>query len=136
MARVYGRGKGQAQMILGWPYSFVAALEPGRSSWTALLDAVRLGPHEDPTLVTTEQIREVIDRLRSAGHCNDGDANILIVLDAGYDVTRLAFLLADLPVELLGRLRSDRVFRFPAPPRQPGTIGRPPQHGPEFALSD
>jgi hypothetical protein len=33
----YGRGKGQAQMIPGWPYSFVAALEPGRTSWTAIL---------------------------------------------------------------------------------------------------
>ena len=31
-------------MIPGWPYSFVAALEPGRTSWTAVLDAVRLGP--------------------------------------------------------------------------------------------
>jgi hypothetical protein len=41
---VYGRGKGQAQMIPGWPYSVVAALEPGRTSWTAVLDAVRLGP--------------------------------------------------------------------------------------------
>ena len=30
-------------MIPGWPYSIVAALEPGRTSWTALLDAVRLG---------------------------------------------------------------------------------------------
>jgi hypothetical protein len=30
---VYGRGKGQAQMIPGWPYSVVAALEPGRTSW-------------------------------------------------------------------------------------------------------
>ena len=29
---VHGRGKGQAQMIPGWPYSFVAALETGRSS--------------------------------------------------------------------------------------------------------
>jgi hypothetical protein len=27
---VYGRGKGQAQMIPGWPYSVIAALEPGR----------------------------------------------------------------------------------------------------------
>jgi len=27
------------------------------------------------------------------------------VFDAGYDVTRLAWLLADLPVELLGRGR-------------------------------
>ena len=44
---VHGRGKGQAQMIPGWPYSFVAALEPGRSSWTAVLDAVRLGPADD-----------------------------------------------------------------------------------------
>ena len=44
---VYGRGKGQAQMIPGWPYSVVAALEPGRTSWTAVLDAVRLGPEDD-----------------------------------------------------------------------------------------
>jgi hypothetical protein len=41
---VYGRGRGQSQRIPGWPYSFVAALEPGRTSWTALLDAARLGP--------------------------------------------------------------------------------------------
>ena len=34
---VYGRGKGQAQMIPGWPYSVIAALEPGRTSWTAAL---------------------------------------------------------------------------------------------------
>jgi len=36
---VYGRGKGQAQVIRDWPYSFVAAREAGRTSWTALLDA-------------------------------------------------------------------------------------------------
>ncbi|MGQ0777674.1 MAG: hypothetical protein ACT4NY_25245 [Pseudonocardiales bacterium] len=28
------------------------------------------------------------------------------------------------------------MLRFPAPPRPPGTTGRPPRHGPEFALSD
>src|SRR5450755_4761210 len=33
---VYARGKGQAQMIPGWPYSVVAVLEPGRTSWTAV----------------------------------------------------------------------------------------------------
>src|SRR5882757_7869282 len=109
---VYGRGKGQAQMIPGWPYSFVAALEPGRTSWTALLDVVRLGPCDDATEVTATQVREVIERLGQAGHHQPGDPDILIVFDAGYDVTRLAFLLADLPVELLGRLRSDRVFYF------------------------
>ena len=36
-------------VIPGWPYSVVAALEPGRSSWTALLDAVGLGPADDET---------------------------------------------------------------------------------------
>jgi DDE superfamily endonuclease len=41
---VYGRAKNQPQLIPGWPYSVVAALESGRTCWTAVLDAVRLGP--------------------------------------------------------------------------------------------
>jgi hypothetical protein len=132
---VYGRGKGQAQMIPGWPYSVVAALEPGRTSWTAVLDAVRLGPGDDHTEVTATQVRDVVARLAGAGHHREGDPDILVVVDAGYDVTRLAFLLADLPVELLGRLRSDRVLYFPAPPH-PGGRGRPARHGGEFKLAD
>ncbi len=39
----YGRGKDEHRMIPGGPYSIVAALETGRTSWTALLDpAARL----------------------------------------------------------------------------------------------
>jgi DDE superfamily endonuclease len=133
---VYGRGKGQAQMIPGWPYSVVAALEPGRTSWTAVLDALRLGPDDDETEVTAVQVREVITRLIQAGNWRDGDPPVLVVFDAGYDVTRLAWLLADLPAELLGRLRSDRVMQLPVPPRQPGTRGRPRKHGGQLALSD
>jgi len=131
----YGRGRGPAQMIPGWPYSVVAALETGRTSWTALLDAVRLGPGQDATAVTAMQVREVIARLRAAGQHQDGDPDILVVFDAGYDVCRLAFLLAELPVELLGRLRSDRVLCFPAPDRDAATVGRPPRHGAAFALA-
>jgi DDE superfamily endonuclease len=133
---VYGRGKGQAQMIPGWPYSVIAALEPGRTCWTAVLDAVRLGPDDDETEVTAAQVRDVVTRLIEAGHWREGDPPILVVCDAGYDVTRLAWLLADLPVEMLGRLRSDRVMWLPAPPRVPGTNGRPRKHGRELALSD
>ncbi|MGF7234091.1 MAG: NF041680 family putative transposase [Frankia sp.] len=132
----YGRGKGNAQLIPGWPYSFVAALEPGRSSWTAPLDAVRLGPADDATTVTARQLRELVVRLIAAGQWKPGDPDILIVCDAGYDVTRLAWLLADLPVEWCGRLRSDRVFRLPVPPRPAKADGRPPRHGPEFRLTD
>ena len=127
---VYGRGKGQAQMIPGWPYSVIAALEPGRTSWTAVLDAVRLGPDDDETEVTAVQVREVVTRLVAAGHWREGDLRILVAFDAGYDVTRLAWLLADLPVELLGRLRSDRVMWLPAPPRRPRDERPAPQARP------
>src|SRR5690242_14709058 len=87
---VYGRGKGQAQMIPGWPYSVIAALEPGRTSWTVVLDAVRPGPDDDEALVTAGQVRDVITRLTGAGHWRDGDPRILVIFDAGYDVPRLA----------------------------------------------
>jgi hypothetical protein len=133
---VYGRGKGQAQMIPGWPYSVVAALETGRTSWTAVLDAVRLGPHDDTAQVTAAQVRQLVGRLIQAGQWQPADPDILLVCDAGYDTARLAFLLADLPVEVLGRLRADRVLRLPAPPRLPATNGRPPKHGGEFHLAD
>jgi DDE superfamily endonuclease len=99
---VYGRGKGQAQMIPGWPYSVIAALEPGRTSWTAVLDAVRLGPDDDQAAVTAAQVRDVVARLIAAGHWREGDPAILVIFDAGYDVTRLAYLLADLPWNLSG----------------------------------
>jgi hypothetical protein len=132
----YARGKGNAQMIPGWPYSVVAALEPGRTSWTLPLDAVRLGPADDATEVTAAQVRQVAERIIAAGHWRDGDPDILVVFDAGYDLTKLAWLLAGLPVEILGRLRSDRVMYFPAPPRAPGRNGRPSRHGPALRLSD
>jgi hypothetical protein len=129
---VYGRGKGQAQMIPGWPYSVTAA--PGRTSWTAVLDAVRPGPDDDETEVTAGQVRDVVTRLIAAGHHKEGDPDVLVVFDAGHEVGRLAFLLADLPAELPGRLRSDRVLYFPAPPRRAGP-GRPSRHGTEFRLA-
>jgi hypothetical protein len=131
---VYGRGKNAAQLIPGWPYSFVAALEPGRTSWTGMLDAVRLGPLDDQTEVTARQVREVVERLREARQWSEGDPPILVVFDAGYDLTRLAWLLRDVPVIVAGRLKSDRVFHLPVPSRQPGQVGRPARHGPTIDL--
>ena len=52
-------------------------------------------------------------------------------------VTRLAWLLADLPVDLLGRLRSDRATAAARVLlRQPGTMGLRRKHGGELALAD
>jgi hypothetical protein len=101
-------------MIPGWPYSVVAALEPGRTSRTAVLDAVRLGPDDDEAEVTAAQVREVITRLIEAGHWREGYPPVLVIFDAGYDSMRLAYQLAGLPVEVLGRLRSDRCCISPS----------------------
>jgi hypothetical protein len=125
---VAGRGKNAGSVVPGWPYSVVAALGPGPSSWAAPLDAARTGPGDDELEVTAAQLRDVVTRLITAGHRQDGDPPVLAAMDAGYNVTRLAFLLADLPLVLVARVRSGRVFyRDPAPgPRGPGM---PPRHG-------
>ncbi|MFE5159582.1 NF041680 family putative transposase [Streptomyces sp. NPDC056697] len=133
----FGRGEGKHQMVPGWPYSVVAALESGRTSWTAVLDAVRLEPGADVAAVTAVQLREVVERLVAAGQWQEGDPEVLVVLDAGYDAPRIAHMLAGLPVEILGRLRSDRVMRRPTPPRvYDPKGGRPPKHGGEFVFGD
>lgn len=134
---VYGRAKSASQFIPGWPYSFVAVLEPGRTSWTTVLDVVRLGPADDATAVTAAQLREVVERLIAAGQWSPGDPDIVIVSDAGYDAPRMAHLLASLPVAVLGRMRSDRVMRKPVtvPWISSPQGGRPPKHGKEFRFA-
>lgn len=77
-------------MIPGWPYSFVAALEPGAIFWTALQGVVRLRPGDDATAITADQLRSVVDRLIATGQQQPTDPDVLVVMDAGYDVIRLA----------------------------------------------
>ncbi|MDH6436625.1 hypothetical protein M2158_005166 [Streptomyces sp. SAI-144] len=71
------------------------------------------------------------------GRWHVGDRDILVVFDAGYDAPRMAYLLEGLPVEVLGRMRTDRVMRKPVPvpwiSRPQG--GRPPKHGKEFRFA-
>lgn len=134
LCHTYGRCKDRHIPVPGWPYSVVGALEPGRSSWTAPLDVRRLAPGEDAAAVTARQLRDLAERLVAAGQWQAGDPDVLVVADAGYDAPRLAFLPRDLPVQVLARMRSDRVLRRAAPPRLPGTSGRPPRHGGKFAF--
>lgn len=129
------RCDGVRQTIPGWPYQVAAALGGGRSSWTGPLDAVRLGPEDDPTEVTAAQIRDLVARLERAGQWRPGDLPVLFVLDSGYDIVRLTWLLREEPVRLLGRIRADRVMRAPAGKRRGTHPGRPPRHGAEFRLA-
>jgi hypothetical protein len=91
---------------------------------------------QDAAIVTAAQLRQIIERLVAAGQWRPGDPDIWIVADAGYDGPRLAHLLAGLPVQVLVRMRSDRVLRRAAPPHAPGTRGRPRRHGGEFVFGD
>jgi hypothetical protein len=125
------------------PSSFPAGRTRSSRRWrwaprpgAQILDAVRLGPADDATAVTAAQLRDLVERLITAGQWQPGEPDIVIVTDAGYDVTRLAWVLRDLPVELIGRIRSDRVMRLPKPPRAYDPKGgRPPKHGPEFRFA-
>ncbi len=134
LCHTYGRGKDQHVPVPGWPYSIVCALEPGRSSWTAPLDALRLAPGDDTATVTARKLRDLVERLTTAGQRQTGTPDVLVIADAGYDAPRLAHLLRDLPVQVPARMRSDRVLRRPAPPRKPHTRGRPARHCGEFVF--
>jgi hypothetical protein len=136
LCHVHGRGRNAGQVVPGWPYSFVAALGPGPSSWAVLLDAARLRPGDDDCEVTAAQLREVLGRLAAAGHWKDGDPEVIIVMDAGYAVTRLELLLRDLPVILVARVRSTRVYRRPAPPRAPRSRGVQARYGEPVKCAD
>ncbi|MGW1170721.1 transposase [Streptomyces sp. NPDC001153] len=100
----------------------MAALETGRTSWTAVLDAVRLDPGADVAAVTAVQLREVVERLVAAGQWKQGDPNVLVVLDAEYDPPRIAHLLGDLPPFAMPELYEPRLpLLAPTAP----TAGRP-----------
>jgi hypothetical protein len=82
----------------------------------------------------------VVEDLIEMGRWHAGDRNILIVFDAGYDAPRMAHLLTNLPVEVLGRMRSDRVMRRPTPTLKEYALaypqgGRPPKNGKEFRFA-
>jgi hypothetical protein len=123
------RCDGVRQTIPGWPYQVAAALGGGRTSWTGVLDVIRLGPNDDATEVTAAQILALLGRLREAGQWREGEPEVLFVLDSGYDIVRLTWLLRNEPVRLLGRIRADRVMHHPAGRRKGPTKGRGPRHG-------
>lgn len=76
---VYGRsGRSSDQFVPGWPYSFIAALESGRTSWCQILDALRLGPADDVAKTTADRVRRLVEDLIDMGRWKAGDRDILI----------------------------------------------------------
>jgi hypothetical protein len=117
-------------IVAGWAFQWICQLSFARDSWTAPVDARRLHPLEDTDKTAAAQVRALLARLPPSTQPP------LVVFDAGYDSAQLSLDLAEAPVAVLVRLRSDRCFYADPPPPAAGRIGRPRRHGAKFAFAD
>jgi len=118
---------GDGAAVAGWAFQWLAQLSFSPDSWTAPQDQVRAGAGGDATRQAARQIVAHAGRLRA-----DGETRIpLYVLDAGYDEAPLTWDLREHldQVQILVRLRNDRVLYRDPPPRVPHKAGRPRKHG-------
>jgi DDE superfamily endonuclease len=120
-------------IVAGWSYQWISQLNWEADSWTAPMDAVRLDPHPEAPgaeQVAAAQIRTLLKRLGPT------EAVPLFAFDGGYDPVQLSVELAGTRAQTLTRVKSSRVFHFPAPPRTPGRSGAPRRHGAKFRCQD
>ena len=114
-------------IIAGWAFQWIAQLGFARDSWTAPVDARRLHPLDDTDHTAAVQVRTLLERLPACGSVP------WFVFDGGYDSAQLSLDLAEVPVAVLVRLRSDRCFYADPPPQAHSPMGgRPRRHGAKF----
>jgi hypothetical protein len=135
LSMVQVRGAGGDRFLPGWPISLLVGLSWGACSWVDPLDARRIAQGGDHTGVLIAQVKALLADLEAAGRCGPGTVAPLVMFDSGYPATLIAHALADRRVQVLGRVRADRVFYFPPPPPEPGR-GRPARHGARFVCAD
>ena len=136
MVMVQVRGAGGDRYLPGWPLSVLTGLHWGSSSWVDAIEARRLRPGEDHAGATVAQVSDLLGDLAATGKWKPGDPPPLVLPDAGYPATSISWALAGQPVQVLVRLRSDRVFHGDPPERAAGQRGAPRRHGQRFALDD
>ncbi|MEZ5087500.1 MAG: NF041680 family putative transposase [Tessaracoccus sp.] len=121
-------------IVAGWSYQWITQLDWANDSWTAPMDAARIGPAADKVIATATQVREFLTRLHDPQRLVH--TMPLFVFDAGYDPIALTHELAGQAATLVVRIRDDRVFYARAAPAEPGTVGRPRRHGNRFSCAD
>jgi hypothetical protein len=117
-------------IVAGWCYLWIAGLSANADSWTAPLSAHRLAVNDNTNTVAAAQVRAL------RPHLGQLPATPLFAFDAGFDPVQLSVGLSDLDVGVVVRIRDDRKFFAPPPPRQPGRGGRPRRHGDRFSCAD
>jgi DDE superfamily endonuclease len=134
LSMVQVRGAGGDRFVSGWPVSFVVGIGWGVSSWVDPVDACRVVPGRGHTQVLIEQVDALLGDLKATGRWRVGDPAPLVMFDAGYPGAVVAHAFAGRAVQLLGRVRADRVFY--AEPGAKKARGRTPRHGARFACAD
>jgi DDE superfamily endonuclease len=117
-------------IVAGWCYLWIAGLSANADSWTVPLHAGRLTIDDNTNTVAVASIHALLPRLDLR------TPTPLFAFDAGFDPVQLSVGLADMPVQVVVRIRDDRKFFTPAPPRRPGQHGRPRRHGDRFSCTD
>jgi hypothetical protein len=135
LSMVQVRGAGGDRFVSGWPVSFMVGIGWGASSWVDPVDARRLAPGESHVQGAVGQVGALLEDLVASGRWVVGDPAPLVMFDSGYPGAVLAHGLAGLPVQVLVRVRSDRVF-YAEPERGKPRRGRTPRHGARFACGD
>jgi hypothetical protein len=129
--RTYGHrttpGIPQAGVVAAWEYEWLVDVPAPGTGWMLPLDTRRRGPSDGtPTAVAIAMVREALAR-------RPADApRPVCALDSGYDPVQVAR--AALPIDVLVRLRSNRVF-YRAPGPYQGR-GAPRKYGDVFRLAD
>lgn len=119
-------------IVAGWSFQWAAQLSWTPDSWTAPVDVTRIAPTANTTMATVDQVRRLVESLP------DNAEVPLFVFDAGYDPIAIGWELTGTRAQTLTRIRDDRVFHAPPPPRPnrpTSTGGRPPRHGPKMKCS-
>ena len=118
-------------IVAGWCYSWLVGLSAGADSWTAPLDSRRVLVGENANVVAAQQIRQLLPRLGAL------PMPALFALDGGYDPVQLTVETAGTSVQIVVRVRDDRVFYARPPQRLPGGRGGAPRrHGARFSCAD
>ena len=136
LSMVHLRGSGGDRVLPGWPVSVLVGIGWGSSSWVDPIDARRVLPGSSHLDAPIEQVTTLLRDLTQGGVWHTGDPSPLVMFDSGYPGAALAHRLAGQAVQLLVRVRADRVFYGPPPPRRPGARGRAAKHGQRLACKD
>lgn len=121
----------------GWSFSALVLLPEEPSSWTYVLDNLRIESHQTPAGVAGAQLRAILPLLkerRPQGQCP------LLLGDRYYGSAAFlqelhALKLQGLEIDGLLRIQSHRVLYRPAPPRTDGP-GAPKKDGERFKGTD